>query len=111
MISTGEIKKGSTILLEGELMKVLEANHVKMGRGTAIVRLTLYNLRSGSNTTKTFMAGTKFEVARMERKTVQFLYQDGDDFHFMDLETYDQPVVKADVVGDVVNYIRENQEL
>ncbi|GIV97904.1 MAG: elongation factor P [Herpetosiphonaceae bacterium] len=111
MVSTGDLRKGLTIVLDGELMKIVEYNHVKQGRGTAFVRLTLRNLRTGATTTRTFMAGEKFETARTETKHVQFLYRDGDDFHFMDMETYEQPVVRVDVLGDAVNYLKENQEL
>src|SRR5918998_4697699 len=102
MISTGELKKGVTILLEGELYRIVEYNHVKQGRGTAFVRLTLRNVRTGATTVKTVMAGERFEQARLENKKVTFLYRDGDDFHFMDQETYDQPAVGEDIIGDAV---------
>jgi elongation factor P len=111
MISTGELRKGVTILLDGELMKIIDYSHNKTGRGSAVVRINLRNARTGANTTRTFMAGEKFQVAQVERKKVQFLYRDGDEFHFMDQETYDQPVVKADVIGDAAYYLKENQEV
>lgn len=111
MVTTGELRKGLTILVDGELMKIIEYNHVKQGRGTAFVRLTLRNVRTGSTTTRTFMAGEKFELARLETRSVQFLYREGDHFHFMDTETYEQPVVGSDIVGEAANYLRENGQV
>lgn len=111
MVSTGELRKGITIILEGELNKVIDYNHVKQGRGTAFVRLTLRNVRNGATTIKTFMAGEKFEVARLETRHVEFLYREDDNFTFMDTETYEQPVVGTDVLGDAVNYLKENDQV
>jgi elongation factor P len=111
MVSTGELRKGLTILLDGELTKIIDYNHVKQGRGTAFVRLTLRNVRTGSTTVKTFMAGEKFPIARLETKRVEFLYREGDDFTFMDVETYEQPVVRADLLGDAVYYLKENDQV
>jgi elongation factor P len=108
MVSTGELRKGLTILLDGELTKIIDYNHVKQGRGTAFVRLTLRNVRTGATTVKTFMAGEKFPVARLETKKVEFLYREGDDFVFMDTETYEQPAVAAALLGDAVFYLKEN---
>lgn len=111
MVSTGELRKGLTILLEGELNKIIDYNHVKQGRGTAFVRLTLRNVRTGATTVKTFMAGEKFEVARLETRKVEFLYREGDNFTFMDTETYEQPVVPLETLGDAVNYLKENDQV
>ena len=111
MVDTGSMRKGITIIMDGELYKIIEYNHVKQGRGTAFVRLTLRNVRTGATTVKTVMAGERFEQARLETKKVTFLYRDGDDFHFMDQETYDQPMVSIDVVGDAAKYLSEGQEL
>ncbi len=111
MIDTGSMRKGITIIMDGELYKIMEYNHVKQGRGTAFVRLTLRNVRTGSITVKTAMAGERFEQARLENRKVTFLYRDGDQFYFMDQETYDQPVVGEDVVGDAARYLKEGQEL
>jgi elongation factor P len=111
MVDTGSMRKGITIIMDGELYKIMEYNHVKQGRGTAFVRLTLRNVRTGATTVKTVMAGERFEQARLETKKVTFLYRDGDDFHFMDQETYDQPMVGIDVVGDAAKYLSEGQEL
>lgn len=111
MVDTGTMRKGITIIIDGELYKILEYNHVKQGRGTAFVRLTLRNVRSGATIVKTVMAGERFEQARLENRKVTFLYQDGEQFHFMDQETYDQPVVGGDIIGDAVKYLKEGQEL
>ena len=111
MVDTGTMRKGMTIIMDGELCKILEYNHVKQGRGTAFVRLTLRNVRTGATTVKTVMAGERFEQARLENKKVTFLYRDGDQFHFMDQETYEQPEVGADIIGDAAKYMREGQEL
>ena len=111
MIDTGSMRKGTAILMEGELFKVMEYNHVKQGRGTAFVRLTLRNVRTGATVIKTVMAGERFEQVRLETRKVTFLYQDGDHFNFMDQETYDQPVVHQDTVGDAARYLKEGQEL
>src|SRR5437868_6421506 len=98
MISTGELRKGLTIIFDGELMRIVEYNHVKQGRGTAFVRLTLRNVRTGSTIIKTVMAGEKFPVAQLETKKVQYLYREDDNFYFMDTETYEQPVVNATII-------------
>ncbi len=111
MVDTGSMRKGITILIDGELYKIMEYNHVKQGRGTAFVRLTLRNVRTGSTIVKTVMAGERFEQARLENRKVTFLYRDDDHFNFMDQETYDQPAVGADIIGDAAKYLREGQEL
>ena len=111
MISTGELKKGLTIIYDGELMRIAEFQHVKQGRGSAYVRLTLRNVRSGATVTTTVQAGEKFPVAQLEKKTVQFLYREDDTFYFMDTATYEQPAVGADIVGDAASYLKENEEI
>jgi elongation factor P len=111
MISTGELRKGLTIIYGGDLMRIVESQHVKQGRGSAYVRLTLRNVRTGATVNTTVQAGEKFPLAQLEKKTVQFLYRDGDNFHFMDTATYEQPVVGAGVIGDVASYLKENTEV
>jgi len=111
MVDTGSMKKGITIIFDGELYKVLEHEHNKQGRGTANVRLTLRNVRTGSTIIKTVMAGERFEQARLENKKVQYLYRDGDDFHFMDQETFEQPVVNTSIIGDAAKYMKEGLEM
>jgi elongation factor P len=111
MISTGELRKGLTILYSGDLMRIVEFQHVKQGRGSAYVRLTLRNVRSGATVNTTVQAGEKFPLAQLEKKTVQFLYRDGDNFYFMDTATYEQPIVGAGIIGDAANYLKENAEI
>ena len=111
MISTGELKKGLTILYDGALMRIVDFQHVKQGRGSAYVRLTLRNVRTGATVNTTVQAGEKFDVAELERKTVQFLYREDDTFYFMDTATYEQPAVGAAIVGDAANYLKENGEV
>src|SRR4029078_3093603 len=81
MISTGDLKKGVAIELDGELWQILDYNHIKMGRGSAQVRIKLRNIRRGQTVERSFQAGTKWPRAQMERRPVQFLYRDADDFH------------------------------
>jgi elongation factor P len=111
MISTGDIKKGTIIELDGQVLKVIDFQHVKLGRGSAFMRMQLRNLRTGSTTERTFQAGDKFEQVRLERRTVQYLYRDGDTFHFMDTETYEQPALPSESLGDVPNYIKEGDTI
>jgi elongation factor P len=97
--------------LDNELMRITDYQHIKQGRGSAFVRLTMKNLRTGSTTERTFQAGSKFNVARLERQTIQYLYKEDDQYHFMDTETYEQFPLTADVLGNVVNYLMENESI
>ncbi len=107
-VSTSDLRKGLTILLDGELYKVTDWQHQKLGRGSAQVRLQLKNLRTGTNIERTFQAGAKFEDVRLERRPLQFLYADGDQYNFMDPETYEQFSLNAAILGDARNFIKEN---
>src|SRR5688500_3691465 len=89
-VTTSELRKGLTIMLEDQLYKVMDWQHNKQGRGSAQVRLQLKNLRTGSNIERTFQAGAKFDDVRMERRPLQFMYADGDQYNFMDPENYEQ---------------------
>ena len=111
MIDTGDIRKGSTFEQDGRLLKVVDFSHNKQGRGSAQLRMTLRDLRTGSLTQQTVMAGTKFNAIRLERQHVQLLYRDGDDFHVMDTETFDQMQLPASTIGDAVNYLKDNDTL
>lgn len=111
MISTGEVKKGAIIELDGQLMKVLDWSHIKMARGSAQVRMKLQNVRRGDIVERTFQAGTRWPRARVEQRKVQYLYADGDVFHFMDSETYDQFSVPAGLLGDDARYLKENTDV
>lgn len=107
MIDTGDIRKGSTLDIDGRLVKVIDFSHNKQGRGSAQLRMTLKDLRTGSNTQQTVMAGTKFQSVRLERQHVQFLYVDGNQYHFMDIETFDQLILDATTVSDYARFIKE----
>ncbi len=111
MINTGELKRGIAIEMDGDLYSILEFHHIKMGRGSAQVRLKVRNLRTGSTVEKTVQAGERFTRARMDHHTVQYLYRDGDEYHFMDTESFDQLVLRPDLLGDAVNYLKENMTM
>jgi elongation factor P len=111
VISTGDVKKGIIIELDGQLMKVLDWSHIKMARGSAQVRMKLQNVRKGDIVERTFQAGTRWPRARVEQRKVQYLYSDGDAYNFMDSETYDQFSVPAALLGDDAKYLKENTEV
>ncbi len=108
MASSNDIKNGSVLKLEGQLWNTLEFQHVKPGKGGAFIRTKLRNIRSGKVVDKTFNAGAKVEFATVDRSDYQYLYQDGDDFVFMDMRDYDQIIVPASVVGSSANYLLES---
>lgn len=108
MISTGDLKKGITIELDGNLYQVIDYSHIKMGRGSAQVRMKLRDVRAGHTIERTFQAGEKFVRARVERHPMQYLYSDGDLYHFMNTETYDQMPLTRDQVGEAINFLTEN---
>jgi elongation factor P len=107
--STNDLKNGMTLNLDGQLWNVVEFQHVKPGKGPAFVRTKLKNVMSGKVVDKTFNAGVKVEVATVDKRDMQYLYREGDDFVFMDLSDYDQPRIPAAVVGDSADYLLENQ--
>lgn len=111
MISTGDLRKGITIELDGTLYSVIEYNHIKMGRGSAQVRLKLRDVRAGHTIERTFQAGEKFSRARLDRHPMQFLYEDGGLYYFMNTETYDQTPLTKDQVGDALLYLKENESV
>ena len=111
MIGVQDLRKGVTIELDGELYRVLEFSHHKPGRGPAIIRTKLRNLRSGAIIERTFGSGQKVQDVRLDHSTVQYLYSDGDLYYFMDMETYEQPALSAEVLGDAVNYLTEGLTL
>jgi elongation factor P len=108
MIDTGGLRKGITLDYEGRLVKVIDFAHNKQGRGSAQVRLTLRDIRSGSITQHSVQAGTRFQPARLERQHVQFLYGDGEHYHFMNTETFEQFALNEDAVGDAMKFLKEN---
>ncbi len=107
MIDTGELRKGIIIEHDGSLQRIIDYAHVKQGRGSAFVRLTMRNLRSGSTTQQTFQAGAKFPLVRLERKRAQYLYMEDEHFYFMDVDSFDQFELTRTALGDALNYIRE----
>jgi len=111
MISTGDIKKGIIIELDGQLMKVLDWTHIKMARGSAQVRMKLQNVRKGDIVERTFQAGTRWPRARVEQRKVQYLYTDAGIYYFMDNETYEQIAVSGEMVGDDRLYLKENTDV
>jgi len=108
MISTNDFRTGQTIELEGDVYQIIEFQHVKPGKGSAFVRSKLRNLRTGAVIEKTFNAGEKIPKARIERREVQYLYNDGKEYNFMDMETYDQMSMTVEQLGDAVKYLKEN---
>ncbi len=111
MISTGELRKGVAIELDGDLWQILDYHHIKMGRGSAQVKITLRNIKRGGTVERSFQAGTKWPRASMERRPVQFLYRDDDDFHFMDTDTYDQFMLRADQLEETAQYLKDGMIL
>lgn len=109
MISAGEFRNGLTVEIDGNVYQILEFQHVKPGKGAAFVRTKLKNIISGGVIEKTFRPTEKFPKAHIDRKDMQYLYQDGDLYNFMDVETYDQIALNADVVGDALKFVKENE--
>jgi elongation factor P len=107
--STNDLKNGMTLDLDGTLFTVIEFQHVKPGKGGAFVRTKLRNTRTGAVIEKTFNAGVKVEVAIIDKREMQYLYPDGEDLVFMDMESYDQHPVPASVVADAKDYLAEGQ--
>lgn len=108
--TTNDLKNGMVLNLEGQLWQVVEFQHVKPGKGPAFVRTKIKNVLSGKTVDKTFNAGLKVETATVDRRDMQYLYKDGDDYVFMDTKTYDQINIPATAVGDAANFLLENQE-
>lgn len=111
MATTNDLKNGMTLNLDGQLWNVIEFQHVKPGKGGAFVRTKMRSVLSGKVVEKTFNAGVKVEIASVEKRDMQFLYRDGDDFVFMDSANYDQISISKAVVGDAVDYMLENADV
>jgi elongation factor P len=109
MATTNDLKNGMTLNLDGQLWNVIEFQHVKPGKGGAFVRTTLKNVLSGKVVDKTFNAGTKVETANVDKRGMSYLYREGEDFVFMDTETYDQPYIPGATVGDASNFLLPEQ--
>lgn len=110
MASTNDLKNGLVLNIEGQLWTVVEFQHVKPGKGPAFVRTKLKNVLSGKVVDKTFNAGVSVETADVDKREMQYLYRDGDDWVFMDMKSYDQYTVPNATVGDAANFMLENQE-
>ena len=111
MIDVNELRKGVTFELDEGLFKVTEYSHNKPGRGNASIRVTARNLITGANIDKTFQSGDRVQDARLDFHNVQFLYSDADFYHFMDNETFEQPAIKADVLGGDALYLKAGMEV
>ena len=108
MISAGDFRNGITIELDNGIYQIIEFQHVKPGKGAAFVRTKLKNIVSGGVVEKTFRPTEKCPQARIDRKDMQYLYSDGDLYHFMDVETYDQVALNDETVGDALKFVKEN---
>jgi len=111
MASTNDLKNGLVLNIDGQLWTVVEFQHVKPGKGGAFVRTTLKNVLSGKVVDRTFNAGTKVETATVDKRTMTYLYKEGEDFVFMDGDTYEQMHIPAAVVGEGANYLLDNAEV
>ena len=108
MVSAGDFRNGLTIELDSNIFQVIEFQHVKPGKGAAFVRTKLKNIKSGGVVEKTFRPTEKCPQAHIEKKDMQYLYTDGELYHFMDQETFDQIALAADQVGDSLKFVKEN---
>ena len=109
-ISTADFRNGMCIEYNGKLCTIVEFQHVKPGKGGAFVRTKLRDIKTGRVVDYTFNAGTKFDSVRLETKKMQYLYNDGADFYFMDNDTYEQKAIPADTVGEAAQWLKENDE-
>ena len=111
MIDVNELRKGVTFELDDTLYKVLDYEHHKPGRGKATIRVKARDVRTGSVLDKSFISGDRVQDVRLDHHKVQYLYNDGEFYHFMDLETYEQPAIRGDVLGDATQYLKEELEV
>lgn len=111
MIDVNDLRKGVIFEYDGSLFRVLEYTHHKPGRGNAIIRVKMRNIRSGSTIERTFNSGDRVQDIRLDYHNVQYLYNDGDLFYFMDAETFEQPAVSRELVGDYAGFLKEGMEV
>jgi len=109
MISAGEFRNGITIEVDGELYVIIDFQHVKPGKGAAFVRSKLRGIVNGGIVERTFRPNEKMPRAHIDRKDMQYLYNDGDLYHFMDTESYEQNAINASQIGDTLRYVKENE--
>ena len=108
MLSAGDFRNGSTFELDGNVVSIVEFQHVKPGKGAAFVRAKIKNVITGAVTERTFNPSDKYQEAFIERKEMQYLYNDGDLYYFMDNETFEQMPINASVLGDNFKFVKEN---
>ncbi len=109
MIGVQDLRKGTTFIDDdGNLYKVLEYQHVKQGRGNATIKTKLRNIRTGGTIDKNFQSGGRVQDVRLDHHTAQYLYTDGETYHFMDTETYEQPAIPKEILGDAAKFLKEN---
>ena len=111
MIDVNDLRKGVNFILDGNLYEVLDYQHNKPGRGNATIRVKARDIRKGNTLEKTFQSGERIQDIRLDFHNVQYLYNDGELFFFMDLETFDQPGIRREVVGDAAGYLKEGLEV
>jgi len=111
MISSNDFRNGVTIIIEGQLWTVIDFLHVKPGKGSAFVRTTLKNLKTGRTLEKTFRAGEKLERATVDNREMQMLYNDGDGYHFMDAESFENFTLQRDVIGDPADFLKDGMKI
>ena len=111
MISSNDFRPGVTIEIDNQVWQVVDFQHVKPGKGAAFVRAKIKNLQTGAVIERTFNAGEKLPKAQVDRRPMQYLYADGDSFHFMDTETYDQVMLTKDQLTEALNFLKENMEI
>jgi len=111
MIDVNELRKGVTFELDNQLYKVLDYHHNKPGRGAATIRIKARNLRTGATIEKTFGSGERVQDVRLEYHNVQFLYSDGNLYHFMDMQTFEQPAIQKDIIGEAAEFLKEGVEV
>jgi len=111
MINANELRKGTTFILDGQLYQVIEYQHYKPGRGNAIIRTKIRNMRTGSTIPRNFLDGHRFEEADVERLSAQYLYNDDENYYFMDTETYDQLPIKKSVIAERSGFLKEGMEM
>ena len=109
MISAGDFRNGITLEIDGNVVQIVEFQHVKPGKGAAFVRTKLKNVINGGVTEKTFRPTEKFPQARIDRVDMQYLYNDGDLYYFMDVQTYDQVALNKETIGDALKFVKENE--
>ena len=111
MISSNDFRPGVSIVLDGSVWRVIDFLHVKPGKGSAFVRTTLKNVQTGKQLEKTFRAGETVPQATLEKVTMQYTYKDGDEFVFMDIESYEEGKLTTAQIGDRVKYLKEGMEV